>query len=1219
MILKNPEEISLDQHGVIEAHAGTGKTYTIIRMVLRMLEQTVTDKRRGTRFIQLREILLVTYTEKAAGELRKRIRDGIASRIEQYRESGRQDIVEHLESCLNNMHEALIGTIHSICLRILQTFPFETGVHFATEIVDDDEGLLLALRESMRTEWQEGKTAVPWALNQLEKKRVRINESHLSAVHKTAKCLLEEETAVLDRGAVGGLTLLGFRDAYGKLSEKLENCKEDFSNELSSLCGILRKIRSGRLIDSQRETLLDERLDHFQKMRESGEYDIRILLKPCKVGRKNLYLKSDLKKYPQLAELEIASNRLAEHSYVSFLQEKDVLLSKLPLAFICDTSELLACRYSRTKLERGLVSYNDMLRLTHKAVNKNESALLFSLRSRLRFGIIDEFQDTSVLQWQIFEKVFLENENSNGPKLFIVGDPKQSIYSFQGADVYSYLKAKQVIAQNRGKVYNLVGNYRSLPEMIRGYNAILGRDDESDGILGEDWFLFSGNEQEGIAYPSAGNAGKCAHAPQRENGPDFPLEYNPVQIMALEGNAGNRKQQIARNAGRAIRKMKCEVISVPEGPGWKNITLDYKDFAVIVETHSLADTFLQEFRNQGIPAVKYKMMGVFQSPMARDLHALLNAVVNREGDPAPRLGVLLTHFFNHHPAYIDSERALEPCELGESCSGDNLCIAHALLVWGELADNRKWAQLFRSVLERTGIRERLVKLTDGERHLADLRQVVDYCIEWLYQKGADLEQLTEHLGRLFNEEENAGQDKNLHQLATEKSSVKVLTMHASKGLEFPVVFVMTSGSKTSAKMPLCWIGSDGKKHVMPAVSIDKGTREMFPELDRANQQSLFQQSQERRRLLYVALTRPQAMLFVPMHLKEATEDGTNRKWGDRELPPYADNDLTPRLQKLLDENNCSEICCFEDCGWEPENGQKVHADSEKIGITPVVTEKDIPHLDLSELICRQTSYSQLSRNAKGDRDVDRSEEGESRNVTSSEHTSILPGGKETGDALHRTIEDLLGRENIRESLKCEEIKEVVRNYLQQNGVLKRNFPESDQIQAQAVNYAVKSISGAFNSEMDIPWKERVIIADLPKSDRIAEMEFLLSSVPHWVHGYMDLVFRIRNVNSEHHPFRYYVLDWKSDTLDTYNGETISRCIVERHYDLQAKIYCHALDVYLKDILGEQYDPEENLGGAIYVFLRGFYNADNENRAVWCRKADPHADRAFVQSCLHRQA
>jgi len=156
----------LDHHGVIEAHAGTGKTYTIVQMVLRLLQGEA-----GRAFVHVREILLVTYTDKAAGELKTRIREGIEACIAELSDANyvqtnnlsligvtpHSSLLLHLSDCLNNLHEAMIGTIHSVCLRILHSWPFESGVQLQaqTGTVSDEDGTREVLYEIIRKDWQD--------------------------------------------------------------------------------------------------------------------------------------------------------------------------------------------------------------------------------------------------------------------------------------------------------------------------------------------------------------------------------------------------------------------------------------------------------------------------------------------------------------------------------------------------------------------------------------------------------------------------------------------------------------------------------------------------------------------------------------------------------------------------------------------------------------------------------------------------------------------------------------------------------------------------------------------------------------------------------------------------------------------------------------------------------------------------------------------------------
>ena len=227
--------------------------------------------------------------------------------------------------------------------------------------------------------------------------------------------------------------------------------------------------------------------------------------------------------------------------------------------------------------------------------SERERAVRTLLRSKIRYAIIDEFQDTSVLQWEIFRRLFVdESKDEFSPRIFIVGDPKQSIYSFQNAVVESYLDARESILglpKDPGEQISLKYNYRSLPDLVDGYNRIFTR--------GEGFFL-----SERISYDTKNQV--CI--PKRECCPErIPQELNkPVRIVPLWGASAQRIQRYAGYVSSVIRSLKGLEIPVPEGDKWGKIKLDFNHFAVIAESHNLADRFLGILLDNGIPAAKYK-------------------------------------------------------------------------------------------------------------------------------------------------------------------------------------------------------------------------------------------------------------------------------------------------------------------------------------------------------------------------------------------------------------------------------------------------------------------------------------------------------------------------------------------------------------------------------------------------------------------------------------
>jgi|GEM_PF-722513 len=1272
-ILKNPGDIALDAHGAIEAHAGTGKTYTIEKLVLRILEQ-----RRKDRYIHIREVLLVTFTEKAAGELKSRIRAGIEGRIHRVSEEAallddsvllahHNALINHLSDCLNNLHEALIGTIHGVCLRLLQAWPFETGIPFGTELVDDKDGLESTLHVCIRTDWQNESTGILAALDWMCTQGITLGEADLKGIVSLAMRLLDEEHSVLDRRAIQGRRIPDVLRDIHRVEMRLEDHLEaEFRAWLLEYAAIAHELVSDLAYEEKKRDMALERIAQIRIMAETGVLRQEWLGKLEMIKGGSKFLKKGEEGIPYASELLGQLAQLREHEAYMLLGQKESLVEQFPGVLHCDVAEILRDRWLAHKERDGLLSFQDMLRLMEKAVHK--TTFRDALRGRLQFGIIDEFQDTSVLQWNIFRMLFLEDAPAYGPRLYLVGDPKQSIYSFQGADVRTYMDARETLLACGGKLYGLVNNFRSTSALITGYNHILGSQE-----AGADWMAM-----DGVSYPSADEGGELASAPHRDTEPKSILQtpsgepIAPVQVMLMSGSANERRRDMAQQVARVIHTLVGQTASIPKGPGYEEITLQYEHFAVVVEGHAAAEPFLDELHHQNIPAAKYKMEGVFQSPMAQDLIALLRAIVDPDADPSVRLAALLTRFYNLHPTSIVPEQELD----------QHSELSRHLRAWTALAEQRRYGVLFRTLSANTRIAERLAQLEDGERHLADLRQLTDYSIEQLVRGNLSVGQLVEHLQLLFDEDVKAGQDKNLHTLATDRSSVKVLTMHTSKGLEFPVVFVVTTGTdKSNPEAIWSWIDDERKQRVLAAnkssladlfqkemqgvsdaatwkllsrteaekrakaeLTTPKVRRKKNDPVEDVNQEeqpvrlvlqnslgvedlSRLQRVQERRRLLYVALTRPQLLLIVPAQVDSYTCVGDDVDWDRCEPTKVPDQDLTPRLLALL---KAGHLARFNSSDWLDLPSRSL---AQNTAVLPVVSaqwtraalagdvvRQNISDLQLAERVVRQTSYSELSqKQTVHDRAIEPAEEEFHDSTASGDERapSKLPGSAETGNALHLVIEECLGMNSLAwvESGQDTpaEIIASMQKELAKGGALRKLHTEEERDLAHQA--AVQMVRGAFNDTLHLELlgvEKPVRLAELARSHRRAELEFQMRATAGWVHGFMDLVFRLP-LEGPGHPWRYFVLDWKSNRLVDYSIARISESIVESHYDLQARLYCHALHMHLQNLLGAAYNAERNLGGAVYVYLRGYETQEHVD--PWLYPCDPESDANYVRELL----
>ncbi len=453
IILDNPDKIRLSRHGVIEAHAGAGKTHTIVQMVLRILQEPIPDAKGKPGYIHIREILLVTFTEKAAGELKLRIRKGLENRVKELDSDKNKELADHLEDCLNNLHEAFIGTIHGVCLRLLRTWPFETGVPFKTEMVDDAEGLADSLRESMRIDWQDPETGIPWALSQLQAMGILLEEKHFTFVQEIAEKLLDKENTALDRRACENHRL---EDLQNIFDNEYTPCIEEFIACAAKLRDFLENFIPPADFHENAKKAIAYAKTWAQRTiegKQPANVETVAFLSKYKKPDKNGFLRSAnicdaaYKKTPLGSEMYALFQNLQNHRCIISL---DTVRKNILLTLFCDASELLRDRWVRIKEEKGLVSFQDMLRLMHRAVINNP---LFrdALRKRLRYGIIDEFQDTSILQWQIFKGYFLKRPGKTGPGFLSSATPSSRFIRFRAPTCRAILTQRSRLKRKTGR------------------------------------------------------------------------------------------------------------------------------------------------------------------------------------------------------------------------------------------------------------------------------------------------------------------------------------------------------------------------------------------------------------------------------------------------------------------------------------------------------------------------------------------------------------------------------------------------------------------------------------------------------------------------------------------------------------------------------------------------------------------------------------------------
>lgn len=1137
------------RHGIIEAHAGTGKTFTIVAMVVDLLARER---------LHLREILLVTYTEKAAGELAKRIREGIGKAIEG---TGDETLRTHLRECLGELGECWIGTIHGVALRILRAWPFESGLSFRTELVDDEEGLDSVLRAVWRRD--------PFGLTDDEILLLRGGRNMgrmLDIARGIALAGIDPDAVVLPAGFDAPGAVDGTREERRLLGPRRDEIE---SRVVLSKSVFLRELEatvaeaSGLDASGFSKSLSKRWVSTLSRWRNCVERrEARTRGKVLGTGRplRDSLGKADAsnpvaQRAADLWDRVDAAWRESLEADCDALAEMEASIAALDATLrsgiLAGWAVIAAREWRQRKVSEGLLSYQDMLERLRDAVR--DEPFRRTLRRRIRVGIIDEFQDTGALQWDIFRHWFVSDNPGFDPRLFLVGDPKQSIYSFQGADVRTYLRACRDLEEAGGRRFALRHNWRSTAEFVAAQNTLLH---------GTPWFT------EGIVY-GRGNEVLVPEraAPPRPGAND--AVGPPVRIVPIDGSAGSRRALWASHVARTILSLRGRTVALPDGNEWTERTLDWGDFAVAVQARSSVASFRRAFRRAGIPFAMYKESGVFGSRAAREFATLLAALIEPPSANSAKLRVLLTRFFGIPPEHLD------PAVHLSDMSPANDVLAHL----SRHALQGRWTLLFQEILERTGVQERLLAGAEGDRDWMDLRQTMSHALEFLVLGRGGIPELLEHLGRLATGDEEAAEDRNLHARATNRARVQILTMHVSKGLEFPVVF-LSPGQDPKARETSRWIEeSDGRLRLHVAAK-EHGSSQM----------SVTQAMEESERLLYVAITRPKLLLAMPYF---------SRKGGP-------DNLLSRHLEPFVASGG--EGIAIE----PPSGGSAVASDPETAPATHPAARRDVTGLALPERTRFLSSYSALSRATHShglEGRPNRAEELTESVIAApaaERPDAWLPRGASAGDALHEVLESLARQDDLTWCLERPEPPEWLlreaRSALSANGL-------SPELAPKVARLAIEALA----SPLPLPDGDTVRLAGLPGTHRRPEVEFhcafdgngslilpgtALAGHRGWLVGYIDLLFR--------HEDLWYVLDWKTTTLPSWDRDALEQGMREHDYLLQASLYARVV---------ASARPAMRCGGAVYVFLRALAGERPEPTLGAWSAPGPSLDGPLVASRL----
>ena len=1099
------DRIRPDRHAIVEASAGTGKTYTLERVVLdRILDG-----------IPISEILVLTFTEKAATEMRERIRSllrtieslppGANAHLPSERSWAIDEVARRrVRDALASFDSASITTIHAFCNRILGEQAFAHRRLFSEETVDSRSLFSRVFVDVLRTfvvdeTW--GFLVEAWLTDaspeSLEKFAYEVSKAPGAVFPEVNPEDLRAVPEVLDLFPLGDETETLLRQAW---------------EEVRRRTGSARRIQTA--IDRWREIR-----DILAEVPADARLRDRIL-----VGWRILSLEKSRSSYLEtilgyLAEMKDAPEEVEQLR--RFCEELPRVLPSLRALVAHVLSPRIEKELARRKQAEGLLDFDDMLRVLRETLESPEGeALARELRSRFRYAILDEFQDTDEVQWAIFRKLFFEGGAGN--VLYAIGDPKQAIYGFRGADVGAYLLAREEILAAGGIEVVLEDCHRATKELIAAYNRVLDQKAERP--------FFSG----AIRYDHPVGCGRPQLRLVRPDGEPVP----PIHVFELPETT-SAPEAIHRLASRTAEEILRLVRSPDPEVLWDDGSgprrLGYADVYVLYHTSSEGREIAEILRAHGIPFAFYKEEGLFQRPEAQAFLDLLRAL-DAPDDPKLRLRAWMSPFFAVRLRDLPRTREIPP----------DHPLLERLASWADDAHQRRWDRLFARVLDESGVLRRAIA-TGDERALTNYLHIAEILQERVHRHPSSLGELADWLQALIERRAQPDRDRgNQQRLETDREAVKLMTLHASKGLEAPVVFLLGRLTDPQAGSALRRLRDPRGRLQYWAGGLDE---------ERA-MRALREQREEAERLLYVGLTRAKARLYLP-YLPRSKQPTT---WAP----------LLERLGELREE--APEGFVWEALAGEDEvPTDEAPAETEtlvEIGEPEVVDAGAFSALRERHLGFVVTSYSRM-RGFRGVED-DEEERIEGERVMAEPGPDELPGGAATGIFLH----DVLARMPFPEVpadfdafCTSERVQRIFAEAARAHGIADEHLPH-----ARRLVWAGLTTPLVFEP---LRLKGGVARADRWRS----EMEFLYPLPGErergFVKGFVDLVFEAGG--------RVYFADWKSDCLPSFDTDYV-RKYVQSSYEIQLRLYAIAIRKLFR--LETEAEFDERFGGAFYFFLRG---------------------------------
>jgi exodeoxyribonuclease V beta subunit len=1240
--------ISLDElqgKNLIEASAGTGKTYCIENIVIRYLLEK--------RELNIKDILVVTFTNAATKELKskinKRIQDAFIylnalekredddfhKYLNKFKDSGKEktEILENLKLSLTDFDEVNIFTIHSFCERLITENAFDSNKAFAREVsFSEDIFTITAVSDFWRNEIS---TLPAEVLERLKK----LGEQHelnldFDAFVKIASIAVNTMS----------YNVIPYIDSsyYEQIKECIDVIKDKKSNLKSIYIKIKEKyfgvsIETDPLYVNELLTSLEDYFYDEDKLMCDSNTLATLLIMMKEEASKNNFTGNDdgpfvLQEVSEkiiedktdtcsVSDTEDASKTFLEQNILWRLlndiealnKETEELLNKLNincliylrrylLSYISDRIEYLKDK------EKKITFNNQLLDLYCALKNDKQEVLLNKIKSKYKIALVDEFQDTDVVQYEIIKKIF------NDKTIYLIGDPKQSIYKFRGADIYTYLKAKSEV----DRIFTLNNNFRSANELIKGFNSIFGKNGRNDKV-----FVLNN-----IVYIDAISGFEKFETKNLSR--NIVIKYFDNSKIQSSAEA---KQLVCDDIVAEISHILNNQHFIKSRDDKEFGRIEAKDIAVIVPANEHITMLRSALNKYKIPVVAASSENVFSSEEALELKKILLAL----GQPANLYAVrvaLTTSFFNKNAQ--DIYKTIDNEE-------DMTELIDELTKYQAMWQDQGFYSMMRTFINEKGIKELISNMPGGERKMNNLLHLIELIHKASKIGIVGISETIKWLDEKIKNPDNNNEEF-LLRLESDECAVNITTIHKSKGLEYPIVF-----------FPFFWSsvkGQQGDDVVIFHEKTDDGDVKTNIDVSKSetNKKAYYvEELAEDVRLFYVGVTRAACKCYI-YYYYNASKGHNNRpsamhyifnfygelknnvdSIGDYFKKQNKDyNDKITDLKSLEDDSaGCVKtelICRLKPEELKPE---ELKTDDDALPRGQLQLKCDefngtikesyainsytsmVSHTHYSSYKILDLSESQKNEEIKG---IDEFHEDTYEPGKSESAIFDFERSTKAGIFFHSLMQDLdftsdntevekliksklykfrMSKNKVSYTKDTETLKNLVTDILNINLFSFSNGARKDCLRLKDITNTQKLTELEFYLYLEDlkRFKDffRQYLSDNHLNDFLKyfkDLNFSYLKLKNFLHGFIDLIFSYKG--------KYYIIDWKFNYLggsyEYYESSRLKSAVAAAHYYLQYHLYLLALYKYLK--YRDDRITVDDIGGVFYIFARGVKNGNN---------------------------